>query len=50
MKILPFPQENNVIPVTLTENQFNLFVLPHLSKENEAQSQSCPFTKYSYIF
>jgi transposase len=28
----PFSHKNNVIPVSLSENQFNLFILPHLSK------------------
>ncbi len=32
MKIVALFQGNNTIPVSLTEKQFNIFVLPHLSE------------------
>lgn len=50
MKIPSFSQVNNIIPVSLTENQFNLFVLPHLSEGKRGPKPKLSLYKiFAYI-
>ncbi|MBA3723253.1 MAG: IS5 family transposase [Parachlamydiaceae bacterium] len=50
MKIHPFSQGNNTIPVSLTENQFNTFVLPHLSEGKRGPKPKLSLYKiFTYI-
>lgn len=44
------PQEFKTIPIQVTEEQFNLFVLPHLSKGKRGPHSKLPFFKiFNYI-
>jgi transposase len=50
MKIYQVSQGNNTIPVSLTENQFNTFVLPHLSEGKRGPKPKLSLYKiFTYI-
>ncbi len=50
MEIVSLFQGNNTIPVSLTEKQFNAFVLPHLSEDKRGPKPKLSFYKiFAYI-